>query len=87
MASPTNSHRVSLVTVVSHALVLTKSCSAARSLVLTGIANGIWGLLVHLTAKGHARNRTALSQLRPKAARAGRKLFAVPESPVRMLVA
>jgi hypothetical protein len=48
------------------------------------IANGIWGPLVHLTAKGHAQNPTALPQLRPKAAHAGRKLFAVPGLLVRI---
>jgi hypothetical protein len=68
--------------VVSHALDPTKSCSAAQSLVPMVIANGTWVPLAHLTVKDRAQSHTALSQLRPKAARADRRLFAVPEFPV-----
>lgn len=46
------------------------------------IANGTWGPLVHLTAKGRALSRTVLLQLQPKVARVVRRLFAVPEFPV-----
>ena len=84
MASLTNSHRASSVMVANHALDPIKSCFAARSLVLTGIANGTWGPVVHLTAKVRALNRTLLSQLRQKVAREVRKLSAAPELPVRI---
>ena len=86
MASPTNSHQANLVMAVSHVPDPIKSCSAAQSLVLMGIVNGTWGLLVHLTAKDRAQNHTALSRLRPKAARVAKRLFAVPESQVSVLM-
>ena len=85
MGNLTNSHLAPLAIAVNHALDLNKSCSAVRSPVLMGTANGIWAPLVHLTAKCHVPHRIALSQPLPKAVRMARRLFAVPELLVRFL--
>lgn len=66
-----------------HVLDQIRNRFAVPSLVLTGIANGIWGPLVHPTARVHALHLTLPLPLPPKVVLAVRRLSVAPESLVR----